>query len=109
MLLIHFSIVTQGRYRDSFPTTVKMSTYLLAFIVSNFSSVQQGIYGVYAKKQEIEAGKGQYALETGKKVLEGIAGFVGVSYSLEKMDQAAIPDDYFAAGAMENWGLVTYR
>lgn len=86
-----------------------MSTYLLAFIVSEFSSVQLETYGVYAKSQEIDAGKAQYALETGKKVLQGIAGFVGVPYSLEKMDQAAIPDDYFAAGAMENWGLVTYR
>lgn len=99
--------VTEGRFRDVFPTTVKMSSYLLAFIVSNYSSTDQlGIHRVFAKPQEINAGHGQYALQTGQTALNAIADFVNVPYSLEKMDQAAVPDDYFYFGAMENWGLV---
>lgn len=87
-----------------------MSTYLLAFIVSNFSSTEvNGIHQVYARPQEIEAGKADYALDAAGKLLSTIEDFVDVEYALEKMDQAAIPDDYFYFGAMENWGLVTYR
>lgn len=102
--------VTAGRYRDTFKTTVKMSTYLLAFIVSQFDHTETLERNtVYARPHEIDEGKGQYALEIGEKVLKGIEEFLSVDYSLEKMDQAAIPNNYFAAGAMENWGLVTYR
>lgn len=105
-----FRLVTEGRYRDTFKQTVRMSTYLLAFIVSQFNHTEAlERQTVYARPQEIAEGKGQYALETGEKVLKGIEEFLSVNYSLEKMDQAAIPNNYFAAGAMENWGLVTYR
>lgn len=87
-----------------------MSSYLLAFIVSEFSSTDQlGIHRVFARPQEINAGKGQYALETGQAALNVIADYVRIPYALEKIDQAAIPDDYFHFGAMENWGLITYR
>lgn len=87
-----------------------MSTYLLAFIVSQFNhteTIERNT--VYARPEEISAGKAAYAVETGEKTLKAIEEFLSVDYSLEKMDQAAIPNNYFAAGAMENWGLVTYR
>lgn len=105
-----FRPVTPGRYRDTFKTTEKMSTYLLAFIVSQFDHTQTlERHTVYARPQEIAQGTAQFALETGEKALKAMEDFVNVKYSLEKMDQAAIPNNYFAAGAMENWGLVTYR
>lgn len=87
-----------------------MSTYLLAFVVSNFvSSPERGKYKVHARPQEIEAHHTNYALRESEKLLSAIESIVGVEYALEKLDEVAIPDDYFQYGAMENWGLVTYR
>lgn len=49
----------------------------------------------------------QFALEAGIKCLEYYEEFYGIPFPLSKQDMMAFPD--FAAGAMENWGLVTYR
>lgn len=86
-----------------------MSTYLAAFVVSDFDFVQDGSQKVYARPEAIKDGLADYGLKAGVELLGIIADFVQVDYSLQKMDQISFPDDYFAAGAMENWGLVTYR
>lgn len=90
-------------------TTVNMSTYLVAFIVTNFTSISQtvsniqvSVYSVPEKKEHTH-----YALETASKVLEYYNDFFEIEYPLKKLDLIAIPD--FLAGAMENWGLVTFR
>ena len=49
----------------------------------------------------------EYALEVGTSVLQFFEGYFNISYPLPKQDMVAVPD--FAAGAMENWGLITYR
>ena len=51
--------------------------------------------------------QGQFALEVALKALPFYKDYFGIPYPLAKMDLIAIAD--FAAGAMENWGLVTYR
>jgi len=94
----------------SFLETPKMSTYLLAYCIGEFDYVQAMTnYGVLIK---VYAPRGrspscQYALECGCKALDSFNDFFGITYPLPKLDMVAVPE--FAAGAMENWGLVTYR
>jgi aminopeptidase N len=87
-----------------------MPTYLLAVVVGELDFVETTtkestlirVYTVPGKSEQ-----GRFALETAKRVLEFYNEYFGIPYPLPKLDMVAIPD--FAAGAMENWGLVTYR
>uniref|UniRef100_A0A3P9H8D5 Aminopeptidase n=1 Tax=Oryzias latipes TaxID=8090 RepID=A0A3P9H8D5_ORYLA len=94
-----------------FARTEKMSTYLLAFIVCDYDFIQSNANGVliriFARKPAIAAGQGDYALTITGPILTFFEGYYNSSYPLPKSDQIAIPD--FNAGAMENWGLITYR
>lgn len=96
-----------------FEQTPRMSTYLLAFAVGNFQFIEgQTNSGVKIKvythnTYEGKAKKAQFALETAIKCIDNYNELFGVEYPLNKLDMIAIPE--FAAGAMENWGLVTYR
>ncbi|CAL8262787.1 unnamed protein product [Merluccius merluccius] len=94
-----------------FEPTKKMSTYLLAFIVSDFkfiSSIQNGVLvRIFARADAITAGQGEYALNVTGPILKFFEDYYNSSYPLPKSDQIALPD--FNAGAMENWGLITYR
>uniref|UniRef100_A0A8C5M5S6 Aminopeptidase n=1 Tax=Leptobrachium leishanense TaxID=445787 RepID=A0A8C5M5S6_9ANUR len=97
-----------------FAKTVKMSTYLVAFIVSQFESIGDpgnstttGVQ-IWGRKKAIkDEGQGDYALSITKDILEFFEEHYSIPYPLPKSDQVALPD--FNAGAMENWGLVTYR
>ncbi|XP_061837792.1 endoplasmic reticulum aminopeptidase 1b isoform X3 [Nerophis lumbriciformis] len=95
---------------DRFGTTVKMSTYLVAFIVSDFQSVskytQQGVkISVYAVPEKVN--QTGFALDVAVRLLDFYDNYFNIAYPLPKQDLAAIPD--FQSGAMENWGLTTYR
>ncbi|KAJ2808878.1 hypothetical protein H4R20_000571 [Coemansia guatemalensis] len=104
-----------GLKEVSFNTTPVMSTYLLAFIVGEFDYVEDHTSGkhngrqipcrVYTAPGKSESGR--FALKVAVQVLEYFADVFGIAYALPKLDQVAIGD--FEAGAMENWGLVTYR
>uniref|UniRef100_A0A5B7A6K2 Aminopeptidase n=1 Tax=Davidia involucrata TaxID=16924 RepID=A0A5B7A6K2_DAVIN len=87
-----------------------MSTYLVAVVVGLFDYVEDhtsdGIkVRVYC--QVGTANQGKFALDVAVKTLDLYKEYFAVPYSLPKLDMIAIPD--FAAGAMENYGLVTYR
>ncbi|XP_043289378.1 puromycin-sensitive aminopeptidase isoform X2 [Venturia canescens] len=93
-----------------FQRTPIMSTYLVAVVVGEFDYVEDKtsdgvLVRVYTPKTKEE--QGRFALETAIKVLPYYNEYFGLSYPLPKMDLIAIAD--FSAGAMENWGLVTYR
>ncbi|XP_065095515.1 aminopeptidase N-like [Ochlerotatus camptorhynchus] len=89
-----------------FQKSTKMSTYLLAFAVSNFRIRTSGIHTVYARPNVYE--ETEYPLQAGVDILNALSDYTGVDYIkyMPKMTQIAIPDR--GSGAMENWGLVTY-
>lgn len=93
-----------------FADTPIMSTYLLAFVVGDLTHIEKEaasgtIVGVWTTRGKEE--QGRFALDTSVKLLSFFNDYFGIPYPLEKLDHIAIPD--FAAGAMENWGAVTYR
>ncbi|NXR04536.1 AMPN Aminopeptidase, partial [Sagittarius serpentarius] len=94
-----------------FETTPKMSTYLLAFIVSQFSYVQNDsgnvLIRIWGRPEAIAEGQGSYALQVTGPILRFFEQHYSTAYPLPKSDQVGLPD--FNAGAMENWGLLTYR
>lgn len=102
-----------GRFQDTFERSITMPTYLVAFIVSDFEYVESYQYNrseaVYARSQMIQDGRGIYPLNISIQILKAMEDYTAIDYHIDKMYQAAIPDSWFAAGAMENWGLVTYR
>ncbi|TTJ07847.1 Aminopeptidase N [Bagarius yarrelli] len=108
-----FEVVEAGEKlnKTRFETTRKMSTYLLAFIVSDFKAIEdmEGdiLIRIFAREEAIDAGHGQYALNITGKILKFFENYYNAPYPLSKSDQVALPD--FNAGAMENWGLITYR
>jgi len=105
------SKITGGKRKAvKFNRSPKMSTYLLAFVVAELKSISTDKFRLPIKvwmtpEQNEEDGK--FALEVAAKTLAFYEKAFQAPYPLPKMDMVAIPD--FAAGAMENWGLVTYR
>ena len=91
--------------------TPRMSTYLLAFVIGKFhGKTVKNEHGVVittycALNQDVNSV--DFANEVAAKSLEFYDDNFGVKYPLPALLQVALPD--FEAGAMENWGLVTYR
>lgn len=100
-----------GKLREiGFLDSPKMSTYLVAFCVGEFDSVQKMTdHGVLVQVYTPpgKSSSGLFALNCAAKALDAYDDFFGVPYPLPKLDMVAVPE--FAMGAMENWGLVTYR
>jgi aminopeptidase 2 len=93
-----------------FTTSPQMSTYLVAFIVGHLNYIETKNFRVpirvYATPdQDIEHGR--FSLELAAKTLAFYEKAFDNEFPLPKMDMVAVPD--FSAGAMENWGLITYR
>ncbi|EFG55843.1 peptidase [Lactobacillus amylolyticus] len=94
-----------------FKETVRMSSYLVAFafgdLQSKITETKDGVkIGVFATKAH-KAKELDFALEIAKEAIEFYEDFYQTKYPLPNSWQLALPD--FSAGAMENWGLVTYR
>ena len=93
-----------------FAPTPKMSTYLLAFIVGEFEYIEGkrkhgGLVRIFTTPGKKDQGK--FALEIAIKCMDFYEDYFDIKYPLPVLDMIAIPD--FSAGAMENWGAVTYR
>ena len=95
---------------DHYQESVKMSTYLVAFVVSKFKYKEitrsnDVRFRIWSEPNSLD--QTAYARDIGPKILEFFEGYFNVKFPLPKQDMIAIPD--FGAGAMENWGLITYR
>ncbi|XP_031733828.1 alanyl (membrane) aminopeptidase-like b [Anarrhichthys ocellatus] len=95
-----------------FHPTPKMSTYLFAFTVSEFTSTNSPTdervnIKTYARPDATAAGHTQYAANITGKILKFYESHYGIDYEQKKLTQIAMPD--LAAEAMENWGLITYQ
>uniref|UniRef100_A0A8C4T928 Endoplasmic reticulum aminopeptidase 1-like n=1 Tax=Erpetoichthys calabaricus TaxID=27687 RepID=A0A8C4T928_ERPCA len=99
-----------GLVEDHFLHSLKMSSYLVAFVVSDFASRSamstRGIkVSVFAPSEQIS--QTEHALHIGVKILEFFEEYFQIPYPISKLDLVAIPN--FESGAMENWGLITFR
>ncbi len=108
--------ITEASERDgalttTFATTPRMSSYLLAFVVGELhkktahttSGVEVNIWATPAQSEETL----DFALDIATRSIDFYDEYFGVPYPLPKSDHVALPD--FSSGAMENWGLITYR
>lgn len=103
--------LNNNRLTTKFETTPIMSSYLVAWVYGDLYSkttkTKDGIdISVWATKAQ-SPDRLDFALDIAKRSIEFYEDYFDIKYPLPKSDQVALPD--FAAGAMENWGLVTYR
>ena len=99
-----------GLVAISFAETMKMSTYLVAFVVGPLEISEPAFHGDVPIRIVHRPGQGHltaFALETAVHALAYFEDYYGIAYPTDKLDMIALPD--FAMGAMENLGCVTYR
>ena len=93
-----------------FTRTPRMSTYLLAFVIGDMSCVEASAHDGTKMRVWATRGKemqGQLALECAIRLLKFFLEYFNIAFPLPKLDHVALPE--FASGAMENWGIITYR
>ncbi|XP_062828238.1 aminopeptidase Q [Anolis carolinensis] len=95
----------------TFATTPKMSTYITAFVVCQYDHVTTTERGneirIWASKDSIQKGLADHALNITGPIFSFMEDLFNISYPLSKTDLIALPD--MDAGAMENWGLMTFQ
>lgn len=95
----------------TFEKTPRMSSYLLAFVIGELhkktartkSGVEVNVWATPAQNENTL----DFALDIATRSIDFYDDYFGVKYPLPKSDHVALPD--FSSGAMENWGLITYR
>jgi aminopeptidase N/puromycin-sensitive aminopeptidase len=98
-----------GKHTLKFSTTPKMSTYLVAFLVGDFQCTAGESDGVAIRvcSTPDKVALTPYGVDVAKWVLHYYNNYFGIPYPLKKLDLIGLPD--FEAGAMENFGAITYR
>ena len=99
-----------GKKEVVFADSIKMSTYLVAFIVGEFEGTEPVMVGNAPLRVWAVPGKGhlaKFAQEIGAFSLDFFSRYYDIAYPGDKLDLIAIPD--FASGAMENLGAITFR
>ena len=107
--ILHDEPRPDAKHAITFATTPRMSTYLVAFLVGDFKCLAGSSDGVpiraCATPDQVQYGA--FALSAAEYVLHYYNNYFGIKYPMPKLDMIAIPD--FEAGAMENFGAITYR
>lgn len=101
-----------GTITTSFNSTPPMSSYLLAFVISDLEFISNAgsklpsetLHRVWVRKDYLS--KAQFALDNSVDVLKALENFVNFNFSMPKIDSAGVPNK---GGAMENWGMIIYR
>lgn len=98
-----------GKHTLKFLPTPKMSTYLVAFLVGDFkcSTGEQDGVTIRSCSTPDKVALTPYSVDVAKYILHYYNTYFGIPYPLKKLDLIALPD--FEAGAMENFGAITYR
>ena len=99
-----------GRKVVRFADTIKMSTYLVAFVVGELERTEPSYIGRVPLSVWCVPGKkhlARFGQDIGAASLAFFEQYYGLPYPGDKLDLLAIPD--FAAGAMENLGAITFR
>ena len=98
-----------GKHHVVFATTPRMSTYLVAFLVGDFACSKGGVDGVPIRvcSTPDKVKLTTFAVKAAEHFLHYYDGYFGIRYPMPKLDLIGIPD--FEAGAMENFGAITYR
>lgn len=108
---VKFQTTENDRLVTTFDTTPKMSSYLLAWVYGDLikksavtkSGVEVNVWATVAQPSTSL----DFALDIATRTVDFFDDYFGTPYPLPKCDHVALPD--FSSGAMENWGLITYR
>ena len=100
---------TGSKTTYNFQKTPLVSTYLIYLGVGEFEYLtgKAGKIQIRVVTTKGNTSRGKFSLDLGKKLLTSYEKYFGIKFPLPKLDLIAIPD--FAAGAMENWGAITFR
>ena len=101
--------VTPTMFIDSFDTSPKMSTYLLNYVISDYTSNETTTVNgtrVQVWSPPKTPKSRQFALAASNVILPYYESLFGIKYPLPKLDMITVPE--FKYGAMEHWGLITY-
>jgi len=107
--IVSDTLAPDKKHTLKFATTPRMSTYLVAFLVGDFQCTKGSSDGVpiraCATPDKVKLTK--FAVESAEYILHYYDTYFGIKYPMPKLDMVALPD--FEAGAMENFGCITYR
>nr|XP_045613537.1 aminopeptidase N-like [Procambarus clarkii] len=100
----------EGWVWDTFNTTLPMSTYLVGFLISDFSylassTLNHTLFKVWTRKDALD--QATYVRDTAPAILTYLEDYFSIPFPLPKLDMSSVPD--FKFSGMENWGLILYR
>ncbi|XP_052873630.1 glutamyl aminopeptidase-like [Anopheles cruzii] len=111
--MLGIQLLPDGKKLTTFATTPRMQTYLVAWLVSDFvyerEILKEPQLAIATWAKPASSHLLTYSVDASMKFIRAMEEYFGEHYNMNKLDNVAIKDSDYAAGAMENWGLVTYR